>query len=106
MKPPKDDPMMTLPVTKSVSQHPASPTCSLELIAPTNGGSKAKGKDKTLPGSIWDDVRATVLKAHEAISVDEVLMAQGICWKLMLLKYCKSSWMIFGYFCILSSFAA
>ena len=43
---PKDDPMMTSPITKSIPQRPASPTSSLELIASTDDGSKAKGKDK------------------------------------------------------------
>lgn len=69
---PKDDPMVTLPITKSVRQHPTSPTFSLDLIASTNGGSKPKGKDKAFLGSFWDDARATVLKAHEAISVDDL----------------------------------
>ena len=38
--------MVTSLVAKSVPQCPASPTSSLELIASTDGGSKAKGKDK------------------------------------------------------------
>ncbi|KAK9990788.1 hypothetical protein SO802_025773 [Lithocarpus litseifolius] len=72
VEPPKDDPMVTSPVAKSVSQCPASPTSSLELIASNNGGSKAKGKDKTPTGSFWDDARVAVLKAHKAISVDDL----------------------------------
>ena len=72
MKPPKDDPMVTSPIAKSVSQCPASPTSSLELIASTYDGSKAKGKDKAPTGSFWDDVRAAILKVYEAISVEEL----------------------------------
>ena len=51
VEPPKDNPMVTSPVAKSVSQRPTSPTSSLELIASTNDSSKAKGKDKTPTGS-------------------------------------------------------
>ena len=64
--------MVTSPVAKSVSQCPASPTSSLELIAPTNGGSEAKGKDKTSTCSFWDDAGAAVLKAHKTISVNDL----------------------------------
>ena len=46
METPKDDPMVTSPIAKSVSQHPKSPTSSQELIASIDGGFKAKGKDK------------------------------------------------------------
>ena len=72
MEPSKDDPMVTSPIAKSMSQRPASPTSSLELIASTHGGSKAKGKDKAPISSFWDDAGAAVLKAHEAILVDEL----------------------------------
>ncbi|KAL0008460.1 hypothetical protein SO802_009962 [Lithocarpus litseifolius] len=72
MEIPKDDPMMTSLVTKSVAQHLASPTSSLELIASTNYGSKAKGKDKGPPSSLWDDAGVAVLKAHKAILVEEL----------------------------------
>nr|POE57951.1 hypothetical protein CFP56_38314 [Quercus suber] len=71
-EPPKDNLMVTSPIAKFVSQRPASPTSSLELIASTYGGSKAKGKDKAPTGSFWDDVGAAVLKAYGAISVDEL----------------------------------
>ena len=53
---PKDNPMVTSPVAKSVPQCLASPSSSLELIASTDGGSKAKGKDKApliLFGTMW-----------------------------------------------------
>ena len=71
-KPPKDNPMVTSPVAKSKPQRPAMPTSSLELITLSNGGSKPKGKDKASIGSFWDDTRAVVLKAHEAISIDDL----------------------------------
>ena len=71
-KPPKDDPMVTSPGAKFVPQHPASLTSSLELIATIDNGSKAKGKDKAPIGSFWDDAGVAVLKAHEAISIDDL----------------------------------
>ena len=43
--------MVTLLVAKSKPQHPALPTSSLEMITPSNGGSKPKGKDKASTGS-------------------------------------------------------
>nr|POE90937.1 hypothetical protein CFP56_05309 [Quercus suber] len=64
--------MVTSPIAKSVSQRPASPTSFLELIASTNGGSKAKGNDKTPTGSFLDDAGVVVLKAHKAISIDDL----------------------------------
>ena len=72
METPKDDPMVTSPITKSIPQCPASPTSSLELISSTDGGSKAKGKDKAPSSSFWDDAGVVVLKAHEAISINEL----------------------------------
>ena len=72
MEPPKDDPMVTSPVAKFVSQRPASTTSSQELIASTNNGSKAKRKDKAPTSSFWDNGGAVVLKAHEAISIDDL----------------------------------
>ena len=71
-EPPKDDPRVTLPVAKSTPQRPASSTSSLELITPSDGGSKAKGKDKAPTGSFWEDAGVVVLKAHEAISVEDL----------------------------------
>ena len=71
-EPLKDDPMVTSPVAKSQPQHLASPTSSVELITPSNGGSRAKGKDKAQIGSFWEDAWAAILKAHEVISVDDL----------------------------------
>lgn len=50
-EPPKDDPMVTLPVAKFIPQCPPSPTSSLELITHSNDASKAKGKDMASKGS-------------------------------------------------------
>ena len=58
-EPTKEDPMVTSPVVSSVPQCLASPTSFLELITPSDGGSKARGKDKATMatiGSFWDDV--------------------------------------------------
>ena len=70
-KPLKDDPMVTSPVAKSQPQHPASNTSSLELTTPSDGGSRAKGKDKGQTGSFWEDVGVAILKAHKTISADD-----------------------------------
>ena len=72
-KPLKDDPMVTSPVAKSQPQHPTSNTSSLELNTPSDGGSRAKGKDKAQTGSFWEDVGVAILKAHKAISADDLL---------------------------------
>lgn len=72
METPKDNPMLTSPIAKFVPQCPTSPTSPLKLIAFTDGGSKPKGKDKALLGSFWDNARVVVLKADEAISVDDL----------------------------------
>ena len=71
-KPTKDDPMVTSPVSNSVSHRLALPTSSLELITPSNRSSKANGRDKVSMGSFWEDAGAAILKAHEAISVDNL----------------------------------
>ena len=53
------------------------PTSSLAYFfsgvnSSTDDGSKAKRKDKAPTGSFWDDTGAAVLKAHEAISIDDL----------------------------------
>lgn len=40
-RPTKEDPMVTSPIVSSIPQRPASPTSSLELSTPSDGGSKA-----------------------------------------------------------------
>lgn len=72
METPKDDPMLTSLIAKSIPQCSTSPTSSLELIASIDGGSKPKGKYKAFMSSFWDDVGVVVLKAHEAIFVDDL----------------------------------
>ena len=70
-EPTKDDPMVASPVTTSVAHHLALPT-SLKLITPSNGSFKANGRDKNSVGSFWEDAGAAILKAHEAISIDNL----------------------------------
>nr|POE83825.1 hypothetical protein CFP56_76927 [Quercus suber] len=53
-------------------QRPTSPTSSLELITPSDGGSMAKGKDKDPMSSFWEDAGVAVLKAHKAISIEDL----------------------------------
>ena len=72
METPKDDPMLTSLIAKSIPQCPTSPTSSLELIASIDGGSKPKGKYKAFMSSFWEDVGVAMLKAHEAIFVDDL----------------------------------
>ena len=43
-EPPKNDPMVTLPIAKVIPQRPSSPTSSLELN--TDDAPKLKGNDK------------------------------------------------------------
>ena len=71
-EPTKDDPMVASPITTSVPHRPALPTSSLKLITPSNGSSKANGRDKVSVGSFWEDASAAILKAHEAISIDNL----------------------------------
>ena len=71
-EPTKDDPMVASPVTTSVPHRPALPTSSLKLITPSNESSKANGRDKISVGSFWEDAGAAILKAHEAISIDNL----------------------------------
>ena len=75
----KEDLVLTPSPAHSLAKHPASPTSSLEVIAST--GEEARKKKKVggnfLP-TFWDDVGAIVLKAHEALSMDDLspLMAK------------------------------
>ena len=70
----KKDPVVTPPPTHSPAKHPASPTSSLEVIA--SAGEKVRKKKKVggksfLP-TFWDDANVATLKAHEALSVDDL----------------------------------
>ena len=71
-EPTKDDPMVASPVTTSMPHRPALTTSSLKLITPSNGSSKANGRDKISVDSFWEDASATILKAHEALSIDNL----------------------------------
>ncbi|KAL0011013.1 hypothetical protein SO802_006121 [Lithocarpus litseifolius] len=76
----EDDPVVTPPSTHSPAKHPTSPTSSLEVIASTGEETKKKKKvgGKYFLPSIWEDADAVALKAHEALSVDDLspLMAK------------------------------
>ena len=70
----KKDPVVTPPPTHSPAKHPVSPTSSLEVIA--SAGEKVRKKKKVggksfLP-TFWDDANVATLKAHEALSVDDL----------------------------------
>lgn len=75
-EPNKEDPMATSPVVTSMPHRPTSPTFSLELITHSlthsDRGSKAKGRDKASISSFWEDAGTVILKAHEAISVNDL----------------------------------
>ena len=77
----KKDSAMTIPLAHSPAKCLASPTSSLEMIA--FGGEEIKKKKKAsgksfLP-TFQDDADAAALKAHEALSVDDLspLMAKS-----------------------------
>ena len=76
----KEDPVITPSPAHSLAKHLASPTSSLEVIA--SAGEEARKKNKVggksfLP-TLWDDADVASLKAHEALSVDDLspLMAK------------------------------
>ena len=70
----KKDPVTTLPLAHSPTKRPVSPTLSLEMIA--SGGEEVRKKKKAGGKSFlltfWDDADAATLKAHEALSVDDL----------------------------------
>ena len=77
----KKDPVTTLPPAHSPAKRPASPSSSLEKIA--SGGEEIRKKKKAggkpfLP-TFWDGIDAAALKAHEALSMDDLslLMAKS-----------------------------
>lgn len=59
---------------KLAIQRLVSPTLSLDLITPTNKVIKTRGKDRSVLGTFWDNVDAVVLKAHDAIVVEDLDM--------------------------------
>ena len=72
---------MTIPLTHSPAKCPASPTSLLDMIA--FGGEeirkKKKASGKSFLPTFWDDANAVTLKAHKALSVDDLspLMAKS-----------------------------
>nr|POF21363.1 hypothetical protein CFP56_43487 [Quercus suber] len=77
----KKEPVVTPSPTHSPAKRPASPTSSLKVIA--SAGEEAR-KNKKVGGksflpTFWDDANVTALKAHEALSMDDLspLMAKS-----------------------------
>ena len=77
----KKDSVTTIPHAHSPPKRPTSPTLLLEMIA--FGGEEIRKKKKAsgkpfLP-TFWDGTDAAALKAHEALSVDDLslLMAKS-----------------------------
>ena len=76
----KEDLVVTPPPTHSPAKHPASLTSSLEVIALGEETKKKKKMTvKSFLPTFWDDANAAALKAHEALSVDDLspLMAKS-----------------------------
>nr|POF23520.1 hypothetical protein CFP56_49197 [Quercus suber] len=77
----KEDPVVTPPPTHSLAKHLASPTSSLEVIASAEKEARKKKKvgGKSFFPTFWDDVDTAALKAHEALSMDDLnpLMARS-----------------------------
>ena len=76
----KEDPVVIPPPAHSPPKRPASPISSLEVIA--SAGEEARKKKvggKSFLSIVWDDDDATALKAHEALSMDDLspLMAKS-----------------------------
>ena len=65
---PSGVPVVTSPSAHSPAKCPSSPTLSLEVIVSLEGGARRKSISK----SFWDDVDAAVLKAHGALSMDDL----------------------------------
>ena len=65
---PSEVPVVTSPFAHSAAKRPPSPTSSLEVIVSSEGGARRKSVSK----SFWDDVDAVALKAHEALSMDDL----------------------------------
>ena len=77
----KEDPMITPSLVHSLAKCLASPTSSLEVIASVREKARKKKKvgGKSFLPTFWDDADAATLKAHEALSVDDLspLMAKS-----------------------------
>ena len=77
----KKDPVTTLPLAHSPTKRPASHTSPLEMIASSGEETRKREKAnaKSFLSTFWDDADTTALKAHEALSVDDLspLMAKS-----------------------------
>ena len=76
----KENPVVTPPSAHSPAKCLASLTSSLEVIASAREETKKKKKvaSKSFLPTFWDDVDTATLKAHEALSMDDLspLMAK------------------------------
>nr|POE49374.1 hypothetical protein CFP56_62966 [Quercus suber]POF06034.1 hypothetical protein CFP56_47745 [Quercus suber]POF06036.1 hypothetical protein CFP56_47747 [Quercus suber] len=72
---------MTIPLAHSPAKHPASLTSSLEMIASSGEEirKRIKASAKSFLPTFWDDADTAALKAHEALSMDDLspLMAKS-----------------------------
>ena len=77
----KKDPMTTIPPAHSLAKCFASSPLSLEMIASIGEEirKEKKADGKSFLPTFWDDVDTVALKAHEALSVDDLspLMANS-----------------------------
>ena len=60
--------VVTPPSAHSAAKRPPSPTSSIEVIVSTEGCTRRRSISK----SFWDDANAVALKAHEALSMDDL----------------------------------
>ena len=70
----KKDPIITPSPTHSHAKRLASPTSSLEMISSSGKEirKKKKASGKSFLPTFWDDTDAAALKAHEALSMDDL----------------------------------
>ena len=70
----KKDPIITPSPTHSPAKRLASPTSSLEMIASSGKEirKKKKASGKSFLPTFWDDTDIAALKAHEALSMDDL----------------------------------
>ena len=77
----KKDSETSVPSAHSLVKRPISPTSSLEMIVSCGEEirKKKKASGKSFLPTFWDDADATALKAHEALSMDDLgpLMAKS-----------------------------
>ena len=66
-----EDPVVTSNAQPTF-QRPTSPTLSLELITPSNKGTKTRAKEKLTLSTFWDEAYCVVAKVHDAISVEDL----------------------------------